>query len=188
MNSKNIKHPDDPDEPIKRGNKSATSTNNSSSKKKRSATVSTKGNRKDSSKKKSKVVESPVELSSIGTKPVSELWIPGGGERSLEPPDSGVVKLFVSRVLFHKTKFITSPEWQLQYEEKDETAICKFVMDGVNLPLNMDRRKWWIKASKWVRQAIRQQRASKMNKLQYAFYGKYCVFTIFFLNFFSQNL
>jgi len=42
-------------------------------------------------------------------------------------------------------------------------------MNGVQLPLDLDRRAWWIKAIKWVRMAIREQRASKMHKLQYVF-------------------
>ena len=149
------------------GKKQPPSTDQSTVSKLTKATKATKVSRR-----KNQPLESPVEGSSLQSKPVSELWIPGAGERTKQAPDQSIVKTFVSRVLFHKTKFITAPEWQLRYDEKDETSICKFVMNGVQLPLDLDRRAWWIKAIKWVRMAIREQRASKMHKLQYAFYGK----------------
>ena len=172
-------HPDDPENIPKSKKKSPSSSNGERSGKKRppstdQSTVSklTKATKAIKVSRKNQPLESPVEGSSLQSKPVSELWIPGAGERTKQAPDQSIVKTFVSRVLFHKTKFITAPEWQLRYDEKDEASICRFVMNGVQLPLDLDRRAWWIKAIKWVRMAIREQRASKMHKLQYAFYGK----------------
>ena len=92
------------------------------------------------------------------------------------------VEAFVSRELFPVLKFITNRDVALRFDIDKTKTICGFVLDGLNIPQELNREDWWQTMKNCVANSVNQLRNNKNTSVKWACFGKCCVILTFIVH------
>ena len=87
--------------------------------------------------------------------------------------EKAVVQHVVTEQFFPEVKFVdkdTDLAWEVGAE-----SFCQFFISKCNVPLNVDRREWWMRTRKLVAFTMTQTRNDRNTAVRNAFVGKYIV-------------
>ena len=90
---------------------------------------------------------------------------------STQQSNQAAVEAFVSRDLFPVVKFVTNRDYALRFDI-DNKSICGFVLNGLNIPLDVNREDWWQQMKTCVANTLSGLRNNKNTSMKWACFGE----------------
>lgn len=85
--------------------------------------------------------------------------------------DENTIEAFVLTRFFPQVKFIVDKNRELAYTTVPN-SYCQFIINGCNVPEEIDHAKWWEKARKIVINKIQRLRNDRTMQIKFEFWGK----------------